>query len=307
MGFSDVMDRARGTLLGAAYGDALGAGYEFGSAPLTGLPEMIGGGLGNFAPGEWTDDTAQTFVVAQALAEETEPARRLDSIAQGLADWFASGPPDIGIQTRKLLSSLGTSPSAVEMRDAADGLTGKTGGNGALMRTSPVALAHLSSTDDVIAAAATDVARLTHSDPQAAESCVLWCLAIRRAVVDEILDLRAGLTALPAESAAFWEERITEAEKRRPGSFKPNGWTVTALQAAWTSVFRSQDNPLDAINTAISIGDDTDTIASICGALMGARHGTGGFPSENVSLLHGWPGVSAADLTALVDRIVDPG
>ena len=51
-------DRACGVLLAAAAGDALGAGYEF-SAPLDGVPAMIGGGLGNFAPGEWTDDTAQ--------------------------------------------------------------------------------------------------------------------------------------------------------------------------------------------------------------------------------------------------------
>ncbi|MFT4298298.1 MAG: ADP-ribosylglycohydrolase family protein [Aeromicrobium sp.] len=29
-------DRAAGVLLGAAVGDALGAGYEFGSAPLPG-------------------------------------------------------------------------------------------------------------------------------------------------------------------------------------------------------------------------------------------------------------------------------
>ncbi|WP_056891273.1 ADP-ribosylglycohydrolase family protein [Nocardioides sp. Root151] len=53
------LDRAIGVLMGTATGDALGAGYKFGSAPYDGWPAMIGGGLGNFAPGEWTDDTAQ--------------------------------------------------------------------------------------------------------------------------------------------------------------------------------------------------------------------------------------------------------
>jgi ADP-ribosylglycohydrolase len=50
-------DRACGALLGTAAGDALGAGYEFARPLDPGQPvEMIGGGLGPFKPGEWTDD-----------------------------------------------------------------------------------------------------------------------------------------------------------------------------------------------------------------------------------------------------------
>ncbi|MDN5746304.1 MAG: ADP-ribosylglycohydrolase family protein, partial [Nocardioidaceae bacterium] len=57
-------DRACGVLLASAAGDAFGAGYEFGSAPLgPDGPAMIGGGLGNFAPGEWTDDTSMTWAI----------------------------------------------------------------------------------------------------------------------------------------------------------------------------------------------------------------------------------------------------
>ena len=51
-------DRAAGVLLAAACGDALGVPYEF--APrLTQkqTPQMIGGGLGPYAPGEYSDDT----------------------------------------------------------------------------------------------------------------------------------------------------------------------------------------------------------------------------------------------------------
>ena len=51
-------DRAAGVLLGSAAGDALGAGYEFAAVSPALVPGMIGGGLGNFAPGEWTDDTS---------------------------------------------------------------------------------------------------------------------------------------------------------------------------------------------------------------------------------------------------------
>ncbi|MGO4243520.1 ADP-ribosylglycohydrolase family protein, partial [Janibacter sp. RAF20_2_2] len=103
------MDRACGAPLGSAVGDALGAGYEFGCAAVgPDGPAMIGGGLGNFAPGEWTDDTAMTWPVLAAAAKGVDLAspEALDEVAQGFLDWYASGPADIGTQTRQVLSSL---------------------------------------------------------------------------------------------------------------------------------------------------------------------------------------------------------
>ncbi len=62
-------DRAAGVLLGQACGDALGVPYEFRTPPGPGeLAEMKGGGLGPYAPGEWSDDT-QMAVYDQPDAE----------------------------------------------------------------------------------------------------------------------------------------------------------------------------------------------------------------------------------------------
>lgn len=62
-------DRACGTLLGIAAGDALGAGYEFDGPRGPDEPiAMIGGGLGPFAPGEWTDDTSMAIAIAEIAA-----------------------------------------------------------------------------------------------------------------------------------------------------------------------------------------------------------------------------------------------
>jgi ADP-ribosyl-[dinitrogen reductase] hydrolase len=142
---SAQVDRACGVLLGAACGDALGAGYEFGSAPLPPVgtpPQMIGGGLGGFAPGEWTDDTAQAYAIAEVAATgaDLRSEEALTAIARRFADWYAEGPADVGIQTSAVLSRAGRHPTAQEMTGAAKDVherKGKSGGNGSLMRRRP--------------------------------------------------------------------------------------------------------------------------------------------------------------------------
>ncbi len=86
---SAQLDRVCGVLLASAAGDALGAGYEFGVAPYGGWPEMIGGGLGGFAPGEWTDDTAQAMAIARVAATGADLREEgaLDAVARGFAEW----------------------------------------------------------------------------------------------------------------------------------------------------------------------------------------------------------------------------
>jgi ADP-ribosyl-[dinitrogen reductase] hydrolase len=313
-------DRACGVLLGAACGDALGAAYEFGSAPLPPAgtaPEMIGGGLGGFAPGEWTDDTAQAYAIAEVAATgaDLRSDEALTAIARRFADWYAERPPDVGIQTRAVLSAAGRHPTAEEMSRAAAAVherAGRSAGNGSLMRTAALALAHLDDPEALVEAAMR-VSALTHFDPQAGEACALWCLMIRQAVLTGSLDdVRQNLELLPEASRDFWAERLEEAESSEPGTFRPNGWVVSALQAAWSAILQTPvpDEALadgsfaclhlqHALETAIRIGDDTDTVAAIAGALLGARWGVSAIPAAWREKVHGWPGARAADLVNL--------
>ncbi|MGW2788234.1 ADP-ribosylglycohydrolase family protein, partial [Streptomyces populi] len=62
-------DRAAGVLLGAAVGDALGVPYEFGARLRDDQqPRMIGGGLGPYEPGEYSDDTQMQVCIAEVAA-----------------------------------------------------------------------------------------------------------------------------------------------------------------------------------------------------------------------------------------------
>lgn len=324
-------DRAVGVLLASAAGDALGAGYEFGSAPLPppgALPRMIGGGLGGFAPGEWTDDTAQAVAIAEVAATgaDLRTSAALDAVAAGFAEWYAGGPADVGIQTARVLAAAGGPPAggatpegmAGRMTAAARSVhesTGRSAGNGSLMRTGPVALAHL---DDpaVLVDAAMAVSALTHTDPLAGEGAALWCLLVRHAVLTGALDdARVQLDHLPAAARPRWSEVLDEAESRPHTDFTENGWVVGALQAAWSATRSTPDDGPEHLQrglaAAVAVGNDTDTVAAIAGALLGARWGASAVPEAWRAPLHGWPvrdgrACRATDLVALAERTVSP-
>jgi ADP-ribosylglycohydrolase len=195
-------DRAAGVLLAAACGDALGVPYEF-QPPLavSEQPEMRGGGLGPYAPGEYSDDTQMAMCIAEvsATGADLRSSDALDRIAGNFLRWRREGACDIGAQTRQVLgavSHVSGAGIAAAKRDAAAELhrrTGRSAGNGSLMRTAPVALAYLGQ-PEALAEAARAVSELTHHDPLAADACVLWSAGIRRAVLDGV---REGLDCCP--------------------------------------------------------------------------------------------------------------
>ena len=169
--------------------------------------------------------------------------------------------------------------------------TGRTAGNGSLMRTAPVALAYLDDEAGLVEAARA-VSELTHYDPEAGDACVLWCLAIRHAVLTGVLDARIGLQHIDSDRREKWASRMDVAESSHPSDFKNNGWVVEALQAAWSAItttpvltddpaagiFRADHLRL-ALDAAVRGGGDTDTVAAIAGGLLGAVHGASAVPT----------------------------
>ncbi|MYS43040.1 hydrolase, partial [Streptomyces sp. SID5998] len=53
--------------------------------------------------------------------------------------------------------------------------------------------------------------------------------------------------------------------------------------------------------------DDTDTVAAIAGALLGARWGCSGIPLAWQRAVHGWPGLTGPDLVRLAVRTAQGG
>ncbi len=313
-------DRVEGVLLATAAGDALGAPYEF--KPPRG-PElevaMVGGGP--WAAGEWTDDTSMAIAIAEVAATgaDLRGEDAQDLIVQRWHQWSLTAK-DVGIQTGSVLSaaSRGGVITAARARALSADLherTGRTAGNGSLMRTAPLALAYLDD-EDALVEAARAISELTHFDPDAADACVLWCCAIRHAVRTGKLDIRIGLRHLASDRRELWSKRLDAAESAPPASFPNNGWVVTALQAAVSAItttpvpaddpsagtFRADHLRL-ALDAAVRAGYDTDTVAAIAGGLLGAVYGASAVPGEWRRLLHGWPGITAHELVGLATAI----
>ncbi|MEU0056805.1 ADP-ribosylglycohydrolase family protein [Streptomyces sp. NPDC006334] len=314
------VDRAAGVLLGAAVGDALGVPYEF-EARLRDdqQPRMIGGGLGPYEPGEYSDDTQMQVCIAEVAATgaDLRSPEALDAIAVNFQKWLSGGASDVGAQTRTVLGDAARAdgtPGTALLDAARRFSTGneRAAGNGSLMRTGIVALSHLGD-PEAMAEAAVAVSALTHPDPDCADACVLWCSGIRTAVLDGTFDgVRAGLDLIPAERRGVWARRLDEAEAHPPHHFTNNGWVVHALQAAWSAITRTAVPELSpaqgkfpaqhlrlALEAAVRAGTDTDTVAAIAGALLGARWGCSGVPQEWQRVVHGWPGHTGADLVRL--------
>jgi len=299
------LDRAVGVVLASAAGDALGSQYEFGPALPDSVTPEFGVGCFGHAVGEWTDDTSMAMPILRQLAKG-RTLEDSDAITAIVSDWraWARTAKDVGTQTRAVLNRLGDDTGEAAARAASESLhhrTGRSAGNGSLMRTGPVALGYLDRSGEELALAAGRLAQVTHWEVDNVDACVIWCLAIRHAVITGELNARAPLAWLPVERRSRWARLIDEATAPgiHPRDFRSgNGWVVRALQAALAAI-TGATSLRDALERAVRGGGDTDTVAAIAGSLAGAVWGGSALPLSFKRRLHGWPGVDANELTRL--------
>ena len=174
------LDRACGVLLGTAAGDALGAPYEFGPPRGPDLEvAMVGGGGFGWEPGEWTDDTSMALAIAEIAATGADLRREevLDTLTARWHGW-SEHAKDVGVQTRTVLSRASqrgiSAHTAREEAAALHQLTGRTAGNGSLMRTAPLALAYLDDEGALVEAARLVSEPFSMTMSPRSTSCSCW-------------------------------------------------------------------------------------------------------------------------------------
>jgi ADP-ribosyl-[dinitrogen reductase] hydrolase len=275
----DPTEQIRGSLLGLAVGDALGAPLEFssreraGRATAEGL-EMRGGGI--WQAGEWTDDTAMALCLAESIAERG--LLDLEDLCGRYIDWAQSGPKDIGTTTHAALASASNADEARRNARRFHERTGKSAGNGTVMRATPIGLVAVS--QDQGSEPARQDALLSHSDPAAGAASAALCGALVA-----LLEEADPLEAATAEAAGH--PRLEEAvHAARDGDRETVGRLAASdeLGACWTTLgvgLLALCLGVDfeqGVGWAISLGGDTDTNGAVAGALIGCRDGVDSIP-----------------------------
>ena len=201
-----------------------------------------------------------------------------DVLARHLA-WFEAGPSDVGPQTRLVLEEArrGTPEAsrAVFERRGPE----VSAGNGSVMYCAPLGVARTRDPERLFAEAPA-LSRLTHWDERCATACLAVTLAGAALVRGE--DPPAAVTGAVGavagrEGADELEHLVDEAGRSRPIDGPDRGFALftagIALQVAGEG-FGFEEG----LRRVVGLGGDTDTNASVAGALLGARHGRGAIP-----------------------------
>ncbi|MFD6892575.1 ADP-ribosylglycohydrolase family protein [Streptomyces sp. NPDC059957] len=302
------IDRAVGTVLGSAAGDALGAPYEFGPAgQLTVRGEEMCGG-GGWDPGEATDDTQMAVLVGESLLDRG--GLELPDVFGRFRQWAAGDPKDIGLQTEIVLTSGDPWDLAAALHFQTNA---RAAGNGSLMRASTSAVYFAPSGQGPTMEAARRIAALTHGDRAAWEGT-----AVLHDLVRVALDGGDPLSALPATLARVHPNH----RERYAGVLAPDWHPDLATEfngAVWPCLgsavwaLRTTTGFGDAVRAAVDLGGDTDTVAAVTGALAGARYGAAAVPKAWTARLHvPLPGfgdrvLDAAGLRELARRLAEAG
>jgi ADP-ribosylglycohydrolase len=286
-----LVDCQRGTLLGLAIGDALGAAIEF-EMPGT-FAEVTGyrdGGPHGLAPGEWTDDTSMALALADSIAED---GWDLDDQVEHYLKWWKTGAYsvndrvfDIGVTTVRALQRFQETGNARYSGDRSE----RASGNGSIMRLAPVPIRYCymfpNGLDDLIERCM-ESSLPTHASPQCLSGCaymgLLLCGLIHGLPREEVLSpdwepLRRLKTAY-ALHPEIEEVASGSFRHKHPPEIVGSGYVVKSLEAALWAFHDAQDFR-EAVLRAVNLGDDADTTGAVCGQFAGAYWGESGIPVE---------------------------
>ncbi|MEV6705434.1 ADP-ribosylglycohydrolase family protein, partial [Micromonospora wenchangensis] len=86
----------------------------------------------------------------------------------------------------------------------------------------------------------------------------------------------AQMPTTPSSSTQAWAM-----PKRAPAWHTGEGWIAEeALATALLCVLRHPDDPVAAIGRGATTAGDSDSIAALAGAFLGAAHGMSGWPAD---------------------------
>lgn len=287
-------EKSRGCILGLAIADAVGYPVEFirtkediktifGPDGITDLPESP----------LYTDDTQMTLSVADALLdiEEDNVDKFMDALSVRFVEWFDSqsipknrrAPGNTCLSACKALK-LGIHWSKSGIQDSC--------GCGSAMRSAPIGIAF----NDI--ATITDFAisssRITHGHELGVCGAVTTALLTRYAIDDIPIGCWGNELLKVVSVNEYFKDLIKTAVQAAAEQQQPDfvlsqeclgeGWTGhEAVASALYCCLMNQDSYKDAVLMAANTVGDSDSIACITGAIMGAKLGLPAIPYDWVN------------------------
>jgi ADP-ribosylglycohydrolase len=319
---STIADRIVGCLRGIATGDAIGKQTEmlshedvrrwyphgirgFEGAPGTIIPRYAGNSKHEWRIGETTDDTERTIAVARAI----------------IADGDVSHAT-IGREMLECRKCVHTGVQSLwEFHQAADPARTATAhdGCGAAVRVAPVGILYRSSSLEELVNGAREASIPTHGGVLAIAAAAATAAAVSAAIdgasSEQVLGLAERAAAqvegrcpgAPATAMAMANAirtvhdnltclPVIRAEDVAASCFPNSPLTIVPLALGLATVLQSAE---EAILLSANVGGDSDSVASIAGAILGAMY------PETVN--RQWSeiveGVNAHNLVALAEEL----
>jgi len=317
-----MADKYLGCLIGAAAGDALGAPTEtrnpnqirtyFKGPVITFLtPPSDVFARGNLA-GQVTDDFCLAYVTLQTILEHQIVSTEVS--IKGLLTWAAN--PDYvrlaGPTTLATINRLRSKDSiqSTEFIVASDNAKAT---NGLAMKTAPLALLSHGDIEKAISNIFT-IGQVTHNNTialsagaavAAATAKALQPSATLQIVLDAAIkgahvgqekallmgadDLAGSNVARRIEHAIYIAQKSQSKEEGQQDLIDFIGTGILAYESIPTAfglLALYPDEPIEALYAAVNIGNDTDTIATIVGGIIGALYGDQIFPDTFLSILN---------------------
>jgi ADP-ribosylglycohydrolase len=254
------------------------------------LRERLTGALLGLALGERAGAGTAHTAMARNLLRSLAARRRFDpdEVMARHLEWFATRPPDLDPQTRRVLAMV---DAGEPWREAARRSWEERGpevsaGNGSVAYCAPLGIAFVGRPDEA-AKAARILSTLTHWDERCRTAC--------QAVVVTLAGLIDGFDAREAVEAAVegvlgqlggeeLEFLIGAVGSSRRIDGPDRGFCLFAAAVGLQVVLQAQTFEA-GVERVIELGGDIPANAAVAGTLLGARHGRDGAPADWLAAL----------------------
>ena len=276
---NDLLNRARGALLGLACGDAVGTTVEFKPrGSFIPIIDMVGGGPFQLVAGQWTDDTSMMLCLATSLIENGfDPLDQMNKYVRWHEEGYMSSNGrcfDIGNATYDALEAFQRTGNAF-----AGSFDPDSAGNGSIMRLAPVPIYYLD-TPELALDLCEQQSRTTHQAPE----CLMACRLLGEVLIRALQGKSKEEVLAPSQQALRLSPGLKSVadgqyKTKTMDEIRGTGYVVQSLEAA-VYCFWSTDNFKDCVLKATNLGEDADTTAAISGQIAGAFYGESGIPVE---------------------------